>query len=128
METDGAILDNWYAAFYYGPVPPFTINLTGVNTFSGNGNNGLYFTTYGNVGLNKITADNNGASGVWGQTDGDVHGNITLTCGSTTNNGGFGWHLDTLGVVTLKGVFGYGNVSGNHNPISAVIVRTCPLP
>jgi hypothetical protein len=125
---NGAILDNWYAGFYYGPVPPLTINLTGVNTFSGNGGDGLYFTTYGNVSLNKITADNNGGSGVWGETYGMVPGNITLTCGSTTRNNGYGWHLNTLGVITLKGVFGFGNDSGTYTNVAPIVIRACPLP
>jgi len=98
----GAILDN--LSYYLTGTPGLT--LSGVNTFLGNYSTGLDFNVgYGAVSLSKITADDNGGSGVDGATD----GNITISCGSMTDNGGFGWHLWTPSVVTLKGVFAYGN-------------------
>jgi len=99
---DGAYLDNW--SEYWTGTPGLT--LSGVNTFLGNYNTGLSFEIgWGAVSLGKVTADDNGLSGV----DGGTYGNITITCGSMTSNGGYGWNLWTPSVVTLKGVFAYGN-------------------
>jgi parallel beta-helix repeat protein len=101
------------------------ITLTGVNTFESNGLTGLYFLSPQNASVTKITADSNGEDGVYGEAE----GKITLTCGSMTNNTGYGWSLSSLSTVTLQGIFAYGNGT-NTNPVSGtfVYVRTCPLP
>jgi hypothetical protein len=118
-QEDGAYLNNWNYAF----LTPF-VKLTGVNTFRGNGDWGLYVDSAGAVDLTKVTADANG-DGVYVGAD----GNIIITCGSMTNNTGFGWSIGSLGTVTLKGVFAYGNGT-NEDPWNGTFTRfrACPLP
>lgn len=129
---EGAYLDNYiFAPGYWTPVPANTISLTGTNVFSSNGatsnSDGLYLNTYGNISITKITADDNGGSGVDAYSE---FGNIAITCGSMTNNVSYGWFLDTIGTATLKGVFATGNLAGNSVLLSGTLVqtRTCPLP
>jgi putative surface-exposed virulence protein len=129
-DGGGAYLMNTMGPIWR-PIPALTISLTGVNTFYGNGDNGLSLDTYGNVSLTKITADLNGSDGVSGYTSadpGDPLPNITITCGSMTNNGFDGWNLSADGTITLIGVTSYGNATGNYSSTPPVIVRTCPLP
>ncbi len=109
-----------------------SIKITGANTFSGNGETGLFFRTYGLADISKLTADNNdfdafytGGSGVVGYSN---NSSITITCGSMTRNGTYGWSLDAFTLVTLKGVFAIGNFVQNTNGDIPVVVRTCPLP
>jgi hypothetical protein len=130
----GAHLDN-YIGGYWRPIPALTISLTGTNTFYRNGadglSDGLYFNSYGNVSLVKITADANGDDGVDGHTaanPGDPVPNITITCGRMTANAVYGYYLNASGTVTLIGVTGYGNPTSNAVSSPFVIVRTCPLP
>jgi len=113
---------------HWVPVPANTISLLGVNNFNNNGSDGLYFYTYGNASITRITADNNGGIGVNGYSN---DAGIAITCGSMTNNGTFGWQLNAFTTVTLKGVF----ATGNGNPLNTnllfgtlVVTRTCPLP
>lgn len=82
------------------PLPGFAFN--GANTFSNNGGVGLYFLAIGDVLLNRITADGNstGISGITGS-------NLTINCGSMTNNTNEGLWL-TFGpasTITLRGVY-----------------------
>jgi hypothetical protein len=123
----GASLDNcfWSGSHcnWFG-----TLTLTGTNTFSNNTSGGLYFKSHKNVTINHIEADENGAIGVDGLTDG---GSITVLGGSLTHNTSYGWQLKALTTVTLKGVFAYGNRGGvlpENNLLggSLVIVRTYP--
>ena len=65
-----------------------SITLTGTNTFSYNYGDGLYAYTHGNITLNNVTADNNGWTGVYGNS---ADGSILVACGSMTNNRGYGW-------------------------------------
>lgn len=127
-DGDGAYLDNWnYWDRNTSILALPDLKLTGVNVFVGNTGTGLYFGVVDTVDITKITADWNG-DGVIGYAG----GNITLTCGSMTNNAGYGWRLsawDAPNFVTLKGVFAYGN--GTNTALIAgtpVTVRTCPLP
>ena len=125
---NGAVIIAHDGGLAWGPFP-FNLQLTGINTFNSNGLDGLYFeANRGNVSITKLTADNNGGDGVQGQAG----GNIILMCGSMTNNTGSGWSLQSLsltGVVSLQGVFSYGNGT-NTNPGTGVFVyvRACPLP
>jgi hypothetical protein len=139
---NGVYLDNCRAATpgiaACTATTPKTITLTGVNTFYGNHNNGLFFDASGNVILNKVTADGNNndnvnasiGSGLYGRSG----GSITLTCGSMANNGNpvsteaYGYHLEATGTITLKGVFSFGNWSGNFTSVPPIITRACPLP
>jgi hypothetical protein len=87
------------------------ITMTGVNSFIENNDDGLYFAASGNVSLTKVTSDGNGGDGIEGYSD----GNITLACGSLNRNQNYGWNLwaPPGKVVTLKGVFAFGNMVGN---------------
>ncbi|MFN8410896.1 MAG: hypothetical protein U0Z26_00775 [Anaerolineales bacterium] len=132
--ADGANLNNYDPTIGNPVYPASLIKLTGVNNFSNNGGNGLFFRSYGAVDITKITADgndrdlhNDNGSGVFGYS---ANGSITLTCGSMTSNKQYGWNLDAFTVMTLKGVSAYGNLFANTNASGdiPVIVRTCPLP
>lgn len=124
----GAYLDNFSAGNLLK-----NILVNGSNNFVSNSSSGLYFNTSGTFTITRITADGNN-DGVGGapQSDGiegTAVGNITLTCGSLTNNEGDGYNLSsTSGIITLKGIFTYGNLLGNNSNIAPVITRTCPLP
>ena len=98
----GVFLDN---DSYAWPGTTLGIILTGTNTFYQNSHDGLYFATRGPVTLSKVTADDNGNSGVNGMS----HSKINIYGGSMTFNGNYGWILWTPDVVTLKGVYAYGN-------------------
>jgi hypothetical protein len=104
------------------------IVLTGTNTFRGNYADGLYFQSGAGASLTKVTADGNGGDGLQGY----AARNISLSCGSLTNNGGYGWWLMAWGspnVVTLQGMFAYGNGTGNSWLQAGMLTQTraCPL-
>ena len=120
---------------YWTPLPAAVIKLTGFNIFSGNGKDGLNFASPGNVDISKITADNNGGGSILGGDGVEGYsekGNITISCGSMTNNTGYGWRLQLFTaskLITLKGVFALANTAGNTlltDPFTVVTVRTCP--
>jgi hypothetical protein len=116
---DGSALA-WYA--------PMSLKLTGINTFNDNGTDGLYFESPGNVDISRITADVNGGDGVDGSSE---YESITISCGSMTDNTGYGWDLQVLypgEIITLTGVFSLGNTLGDVASGALTIVRTCPLP
>lgn len=124
----GAYLDNFTAGNLLK-----NILINGTNNFVANSSSGLYFNTSGTFTVTRITADaNNDGVGGAPQSDGiegTAVGNITLTCGSLTDNEGDGYNLvSTSGIITLKGIFTYGNLLGNNFNIAPVITRTCPLP
>jgi hypothetical protein len=84
------------------------ITLTGTNTFNGTLGEGLYTDSHGNITINNVFANSNGGEGVFGGAD----GMLLVSCGSMTNNGLYGWHLQSNLTVTLKGVFAYNNNGG----------------
>jgi hypothetical protein len=59
-------------------------------------------------------------------------GNFTLACGSMNKNiAGSGWNVNANGgLITLKGVNGFGNALSNINTstLPVVIIRTCVVP
>jgi hypothetical protein len=120
----GAWLVNYHGIA--APTSPF-IKLTGINTFNNNagGQWGLRLQAGGLVDVTKVTADGNG-NGVYIGSQ----GNITVTCGSMTGNNAFGWQIDaaTGGIITLKGVFSYGNGTNADTSDLVTYVRACPLP
>ena len=59
---DGAYLNNYDLALTGLP----GIVMSGVNTFIGNYEDGLYFSSWGSVALSKVTADSNGNDGIEG--------------------------------------------------------------
>jgi hypothetical protein len=101
----GAVLDNF--TYWWTGTPG--IFVTGRNNFNHNFSDGLYFDSTGQVTLYKITADGNGGSGVDGFSDGRIY----IYGGSMTMNGMYGWYLGSPDVVTLKGVFAFGNGVNN---------------
>jgi len=116
----GVYLDNY--DYWWVGTP--SITLSGVNTFKGNYYDGLFFDSVGLVSLSNLTADSNGEDGVDGATD----GNVLISCGSMTSNAGYGWYLWTPSVVTLKGVFAYGNGYNGFLDGGGTLVfyRSCP--
>lgn len=122
--NNGATIDG-ISAGYWMPLPAVRLNITGTNNFNSNGNIGLFFDTFGNVTLTRVTADNNSGTGVVGTTT----GNITYTCGSVTRNAFLGYDLTaTGGTLTLAGVSSTGNLGNSTIASTIVRVRTCPLP
>jgi hypothetical protein len=124
----GAWLDNchWNGSACDTP-SAVNITLTGVNTFMGNWDDGLWFDTSGSFSGTKIGAYNNGQDGV----EGYAVGGITLTCGNMHGNGwsgaGYGYSLDAP-TIALNSVYGFGNWSGNFTSVLPVFTRTCILP
>jgi hypothetical protein len=115
----------------YAAIDSFpAVTLTGINTFSNNGSFGLDIYAAGEVSLTKIIADGNVGDGVSVISN----KNVTITCGSMTSNQGLGLNVVTNGVVpgiiTLKGVFAYGNFTPNMQLVGAstIMVRSCPIP
>lgn len=130
-EGVGALLSNCSC----GPgIPPKNVTLTGVNTFVDNGQTGLVVESGGSVVLSRVTASDNDTD----VTDDDgvgisviTDGNITLTCAFMTNNNDGGYYLDTLGKITLNGV--YSNNPGapadiTISPSVVTINKPCALP
>lgn len=124
--VDGAWLDTYTLVNWLMPSAT-TINLTGVNTFNGNGDDGLEFDAWGNVSLTKVNADHNFDRGLSGLAE---IGNITVTCGSMTGNGSYGYYLDatTAGRITLIGVFAYVNPNFADGYYNNAYSWACPLP
>jgi len=143
IETDGNItLSNLTANFNNGDgvyldsclddgggcTASGSITITGTNTFRSNSGIGLYFDAGNTMSLTRFTADGNGDDGIRGYGQ-----SITLTCGSITRNSGFGYGywLDAWGtpnLITLQGVFAYGNGINGWTSGTLVQTRTCPLP
>jgi putative surface-exposed virulence protein len=123
----GAYLDN---ATYAGVVRNILLN--GTNNFIGNTEGGLFFNASGSVFLTRVTAALNNDSTVGAPLSagifGTAGGNITLTCGNLFLNEGSGYFLSSGGVITLKGVFSYGNGDADSASGTPLITRTCPLP
>jgi len=109
------------------------VTLTGINVFTDNTLDGFKILSHGAISLTKVTADGNGGNGLTATTTGTSA--ITLTCGSFTDNTGYGLNLTVgTGPVTLKGVVYAGNTPDTNNPglppvVGAwIITRSCPLP
>jgi hypothetical protein len=123
-KASGASLNNTYASLL---VTKPGIKLTRVNNFNQNLSNGLNIISFGLVDLVNVTAGLNGADGLHATTS----GKFTLACSSLNNNGAHGWDVTAGGLIALKGVFGFGNPSGNNpvSPLASVfIIRGCPAP
>jgi hypothetical protein len=108
------------------------ITMTGTNYFYGTtgGAAGLRIRSLGAVSLSNITADGNTASGLVIESA----SNVTISCGSFTNNTGRGLDITYSGLLTLKGVTASGNTSTDLSyvdssptipPADLVIVRSC---
>lgn len=106
------------------------ITLTGINIFNNNYTDGLVVNASGDVSIAKLTTGNNGNNGVWVYSEA---GNVLIACGSMTNNGNYGWGIELDGatkVLTLKGVFAYGNGTNTYYDLpgttTPVETLTCP--
>jgi hypothetical protein len=117
----GAVLDN------VGYGTPVTVKrnivITGLNSFSGNGINGLQFNSSNVFSMTRFSADGNTGSGITGT----AYSNITLSCGAINFNGNKGYDLtSTLGtaVITLRGVYSY--LDTNVSNKVPKLVRACP--
>ncbi|MFN8410895.1 MAG: hypothetical protein U0Z26_00770 [Anaerolineales bacterium] len=116
----GANLDN--SSIAGGVLKNITLN--GYNTFVSNTSSGIKFNSSGTVNMTRITADMNTLAGV----EGTAVGSINLTCGSLLLNTGAGYNLSASALITLKGIFTFGNGAVNAASGTPVITRTCPLP
>ena len=117
-DYGGAYLNNWE----YSYLTP-TVTLTGANNFLANQSDGLVIEAWGSVSLSKVVADANGNDGV--NVYSEV-GNVVITCGSMTSNGGFGLYLDAGGNITLKRVFALGNgINTWFSPFPPTVYRSC---
>jgi putative surface-exposed virulence protein len=125
-DNDGAYLNN--CLNYGGGCTSFgNLTITGMNDFSSNYFDGLFFSSGGTVSLTRVTSDQNTlGAGVLGV----AHGPITLTCGSFNNNGSSGLYLSSPATMTLIHVIATGNGTDitTTGGGSRVIVPTCPLP
>lgn len=95
------------------------------SVFSGNTDMGLLLTTNGDVILDHVTASNNSTS------DGtfiNTTGNVTVTCGSYENNGGYGINNFNGNPMTLDSVDFSGNAIAPYNGAPTVIDVTCFTP
>ena len=129
---NGTVLDNFRGNT---SITAKTITLTGVNSFVGNYYDGLYFNASGSVILNRVNADWNtdmGGSGYSGSgIKGTAHtGSITLVCGHTFLNEGYGYDLTALvGPIFIKGIYSYANILGDFADGTAeTITKACALP
>jgi hypothetical protein len=93
--------------------------------FDGNTDMGLLLTTNGDVILDTVTASNNTTS------DGtfiNTAGNVTVTCGSYENNGGYGINNFNGNPMTLDSVDFSGNGIAPYNGSPTIIDVTCAPP
>jgi hypothetical protein len=108
------------------------ITMTGNNFFLGTTGAaaGLRIRSLGAVSLSNITADGNAGGGLVIESA----TNVTISCGSFTNNTGRGLDITYSGLLTLKGVTASGNTSTDLSyvdssptipPADLVIVRSC---
>ena len=117
--TTGVFIDNSAAPSAKG------VTLIGSGTFIGNGSNGFFVSSKGNVSLTGVIAGSN-AVGIQVQ----AIGSITLSCSGASDND-IGLYVRPLNVsdplkLTLKGVLSYGNTT-NEDIVADPIVRTaCP--
>jgi len=105
--------------------------LNGTNNFNSNTFGGLYFNSTGSVILNRVTAGLNydGVPGGFLRNgiEGYSYKDITLACGSTFLNEGYGYYFDAAGLVTLAGVFNYGSPTFVDG-LALIKSRPCTLP
>lgn len=96
------------------PAKQMSITLTGANTFSGNGSDGLFINSYGAILLNNINAYGNSGNGAdLDNTYSFAPKDITLTgVNLFMNNGGDGLYFETHGMATLSRVTASGNNDG----------------
>jgi hypothetical protein len=102
-----------------------SIILKGWGTFTNNtGGEGLMILASGSISLTRVTANNNAGAGVIVDS---ANSSILFTCGSLNLNGDAGYILSGT-VVTLKGVYSFGNGAANSVTGTQVFTRSCPLP
>jgi hypothetical protein len=95
------------------------VTLTGSNTFSGNGNDGLWVESTGIIEVNNVTANNNVGSGA--DIDNTAYWSyisvpITLRDSNFTGNGYNGLSVGSYGDITLQNVIASNN-AGDYGTI-----------
>jgi hypothetical protein len=103
----GLLVDNTFAT----TATPKPVTLTGINSFTYNGGNGLNINSYGAVTMSKITASNNSGSGAQIYNDGAATpANVTITgYGTFNSNTPFGLTINSKGAITLANITANGN-------------------
>lgn len=101
-----------------------TIKITGYATLSHNGDSGLYVLSAGDASLTKLVADQNVGDGV----NVVSNRNISLICASLTSNDGYGlFAFASMGSLTRRGVFAYGNaINVGTTALSQISSLACP--
>ncbi len=105
------------------------VTVNGINTFIGNGNHGLYVVSFGAISLANITANLNGAGGVYGDganisnETGITVATVTLAGTNKFNqNRDSGLVVNSLGTITVS----YITANDNVNGYGASLVNTLP--
>jgi len=103
------------------------VTLTGVNNVIGDSSSlgsNVDIHTAGAVNLTDLTSDGSGGTGLVVEATAT---NVTLTCGSFTNNAGNGVNVTASGTLTMIGVVASGNGATDISPTPwDVVVRNCP--
>jgi parallel beta-helix repeat protein len=97
--NNGLMIDNTYDSSKVSVKLSTSSGYT--NSFSGNGNYGVYITIPGSITLSKLEANENAAKGLYLESTGS---SITLTSTTASNNSRTGLHIDDAVKVTLKDV------------------------
>jgi len=82
--------------------------------------------TTGNVNLTDLTSDGSTGTGLYIEPNA---ANVTLTCGSFTNNAGNGINVNASGTLTWNGGVASGNGASDYFPLLSawnVVTRNCP--
>jgi len=102
----GAEINNSFGA------TPKPVTLTGINTFNGNGSNGLEIITSGAITLSNVTANDNGANGASLNNNFTPASNVTLTGKNQFNeNSTNGLLVHSKGNITISNITAYDNSS-----------------
>jgi hypothetical protein len=106
----GLGLNNWYGDDTARPLA--SVSLTGVNTFIGNGGDGMDINATGAISVSSAVVSGNGKEGLFlGNANGSFVGvaNVTFSGITSTNNGYEGVDVDTHGTLTASNLA----ISGN---------------
>lgn len=130
--NNGVNLDNLLGAFgNSNALTPQNVTLTGVNTFSDNGADGLLVETYGTISTYTLVANNNGGYGVYldncqdnaGACDAGSPRNVTISLTSGTTSSFFndndenGLYVSSRGLITVK------NLAASENTQDGVFLK-----
>ncbi len=118
VDGYGAVINNTYST----AATPKAVTLTGINTFIGNENTGLYLASHGVITTNTLTATGNGTASTSGKgvyLNNYVGGSTIIPAGVTMNgintfsgNYSISIHVETLGAILASNVTASGTI--NH--------------